>query len=464
MHLPPETRGEPKKLRSLPATRTPTSPGSVIRAYLVISALFTLSASLIWGVNALFLLNAGLDLFEVFIVNAAFMAGMAVFEIPTGVFADASGRRRSFLLSAITLAVGTLGYVAIAASGAGLVPFVLASVILGLGFSFYSGAVEAWLVDALDATAYEGQLDSVFARGALVSGAAELVGSVGGGLLGSIDLALPFLVRAGLLIVVFVVAFASMRDVGFTPRSVSLADVPAEMNRVLRVGMTFGWRNPSVRLLMIVSLVHGAFLIWGYYAWQPYFLELLQNDAVWVAGVVAALVALATMAGNGLVEYFARFCGKRTTLLLAGAAVLTVATVGVGLADSFWSAVLLFLVAMGATGVVTPVQQAYLHALVPSTQRATVVSFASLLGSAGGVAGSLGLGYLSSARSIATGYVAGGFVTLLALPALLLLRARREPADVIVGRPAGKRAPCTPQGLPPVSFLDTTVRQPERPR
>jgi MFS family permease len=440
------------------------SSARVIRVYLAISALFTLSASLIWGVNTLFLLGAGLDLFEVFVANAAFTAGMVVFEIPTGVLADTSGRRRSFLLGAVTLMIGTLGYVAIADRGGGLIPFVLASAILGLGFSFYSGAVEAWLVDALRAAAYDGQLDRVFARGALVSGAAELVGSVSGGLLGSIDLALPFLVRAGLLAAVFVVAFASMRDVGFTPRAISLADLPAEANRVLRASLMFGWRNASVRLLMIVSLVHGAFLIWGYYAWQPYFLELLQQDAVWIAGVIAALVALATMAGNWLVEYFAGFCGKRTTLLLAAASVLGLATIGVGLVDSFWNAVLLFLIAMGATGVVTPVQQAYLHALVPSAQRATIVSFVALLGSAGGVAGSLGLGYLSSARSLALGYVAGGVVTLMALPALLLLRKRLDPDDVFVGRPAGKRAPCAAQGLPAVSFLDTTVRQPEQPR
>jgi MFS family permease len=435
------------------------SSAAVVRAYLAISGLFTLSASLIWGVNTLFLLDAGLDLFEVFIANAAFTAGMVVFEIPTGILADAGGRRRSFLLSTVTLAIGTLGYVGSAAVGAGLVPFVIASLVLGLGFSFYSGAVEAWLVDALGATAFEGQLDRVFARGAMVAGAAEIVGSVGGGLLGSIDLALPFLVRAALLAMLFFVALASMREIGFTPRAVTFTALPAEMNRVLQSSLAIGWRNRSVRLLMMVSLVHGAYLIWGYYAWQPYFLELLRRDAVWVAGIVAASIALATMVGNALVDYFANFCGKRTTLLLAAAVVLAAATIAVGLVDSFWSAVLLFLLSMGATGVLAPVQQAYLHSLVPSAERATAVSFVSLMGSAGGVAGSLGLGYLSSARSLATGYVAGGIVSLLALPALILLRTRREPADAIAGRSAGKSAPCGPQGLPPVSFLDTTSRR-----
>ena len=67
------------------------TPAQVVRAYLVISGLFTLSASVIWGVNTLFLLDAGLDIFEVFVVNAAFTVGMVLFEIPTGVVADTTG-------------------------------------------------------------------------------------------------------------------------------------------------------------------------------------------------------------------------------------------------------------------------------------------------------------------------------------------------------------------------------------
>ena len=172
---------------------------------------------------------------------------MVTFEIPTGVVADTTGRRRSFLLSAITLGVGTLAYVTIAAVGGGLVAFVVASIALGLGFSFSSGAVEAWLVDALKATGYQGQLDRVFARGEMVSGAAMLVGSVGGGVLGSLDLAWPFLVRAGLLGAVFLVGLGWMRDVGFTPRTLRLAAMPTEMGRVLHASVQFGWRSRPVR-------------------------------------------------------------------------------------------------------------------------------------------------------------------------------------------------------------------------
>jgi MFS family permease len=437
------------------------TPAQVIRAYLAVSGLFTLSASVIWGVNTLFLLDAGLDIFDVFVANAAFTAGMVLFEIPTGIVADTSGRRRSFLFSTSTLALGTLGYLVIAASGGGLMLFVLASIVLGLGFSFYSGAVEAWLVDALTATGYEGQLDRVFAPAAMVSGIAEIGGSVGGGLLGSIDLAVPFVVRSVLLVAVFLIGYASMHDIGFVSRATTLAAMPTEMKRVLNASLAFGWRSRSVRLLLIVSVVQSGFLMWGFYAWQPYFLELLDEDAVWIAGIVAALIALATIAGNALVDYVARFCGRRTTLLISSAGTLGLAAAGVGLVSSFVPAVALFLVAMAATGVGTPVQQAYLHAIVPSSERATVVSFNSLVGSAGGIGGSLGLGYLSRVQSLAAGYVVGGLSTLLALPPLLFLRGRREPADVLVGERAGATGPCAGQGLPTVSSLDTTARQPE---
>src|SRR5918998_1443646 len=100
--------------------RSTLGPPRIVRTYLLISGLYTLSASVIWGVNTLFLLDAGLDIFEVFVVNAAFTGGLVLFEVPTGVVADTRGRRRSFLWSSAILFVGTVGYVTIAVVGGGL--------------------------------------------------------------------------------------------------------------------------------------------------------------------------------------------------------------------------------------------------------------------------------------------------------------------------------------------------------
>ncbi len=426
----------------------------VIRSYLVIAGLYTLSASLIWGINTLFLLEAGLDIFSVFLVNSIFTGSMAVFEIPTGVLADTRGRRASFLLSVAIVLIGTLGYVGVAGIENNLWLFGLMSVVLGLGYTFYSGATEAWLVDALKATGYEGQLDQVFAHSSIVSGVAMLIGSIGGGLLGNIDLAFPYLARAGLLAVVFMVAFFTMHDLGFTPHTMKLSELPAEMGQVAQVSLAYGWHQPSVRLLIIASFIQSIFMAWGFYAWQPYFLELLGQNLPWVAGTVAALISLATIAGNSLVEWFTRYCGRRTTLLLWAAAIQTVAAVGVGLAGSFWLAVTLYLIVMGTMGVWGPVKQAYIHQIIPSEQRASVISFDSLVASGGSVLGQTALGRLAQTRSIASGYIVGGLTTVLVLPVVVLLRRRNDDADFIIGT-AAKQGACAAHGIPKVSAVDT---------
>jgi MFS family permease len=407
------------------------SPKRVIRSYLVISGLFTLSASLIWGINTLFLLDAGLTIFQVFVANAAFTAAMALFEVPTGVVADTRGRRVSFLLSEAILAVGTLAYVGVAAIHGGLLLFCLAGVVLGLGYTFYSGAVEAWLVDALKATGYERELDGVFARASMVSHVAMIGGTVGGGLLGTIDLSIPYLVRTALIVMALAVGLRTMHDIGFTPRTMRMRGMVGEMRKVGRAGITYGWRKPAVRLLLMESFVTWGFFSWAWYAWQPYFLELYGSDAIWVSGLIAAVFSLAGIAGNALVGRLATPGRRRTSILLVAGAATTSTMVATGLIRSFWITVPVFLLGAVAGGVLQPVRQTYLHRSIPSSERATLVSFDSLVGSLGSVGGQTGLGYLSQERSVPAGFVVGGLVTVLTIPIYVRLRSLREPADRI---------------------------------
>src|SRR5574341_1166566 len=228
---------------------------SIIRTYLLITGLFNLAASLIWGVDTLFKLQAGLDIFQVMLTNAAFTLGMMVFEIPPGVVANTLGRRVSLLLCVATLLVSTLLYVSIAWRGWGFWPFMITSVFLGLGYTFYTGAVDAWLVDALKATGYEEPLEPVFARGQMVFGGAMLVGTLGGGLLGQINLSIPYLVRAATFLPLFALAWVWMTELGYTPRALEWRRVPAELRRVFVEGMNFGLHHRVVRPVMLASLV-----------------------------------------------------------------------------------------------------------------------------------------------------------------------------------------------------------------
>ena len=167
-----------------------------------------------------------------------------------------------------------------------------------------------------------------------------------------------------------------------------------------------------------------------------------------MAGLVAAAIALSTIAGNEVVDIASRYCGRRTTLMLWAVGIQSAAAILLGLTSSFWVALPALLGIMGALGVEGPVRQAYIQQLIPSEQRATVTSFDSMVGGVGGTGGQLGLGALGEVRSVPSAFVVGGLATAAVLPLVAAVRTIGGPADNIVGRKAGADSPCAAAGLP----------------
>ena len=108
----------------------------------------------------------------------------------------------------------------------------------------------------------------------------------------------------------------------------------------------------------------------------------------------------------------------------------------------------------GAVGAAGPVKQAFLQNSIPSEQRASITSFASMFGNGGGVLQQAGLGYLARVRSIAEGYVIGGAFTLVAQVLLWRLRSLGADTDIILGRRGGVRGSCPAQGIPEIALVD----------
>jgi MFS family permease len=410
------------------------TPDRIQRIYITLLLLQTLAASLIWGVNTLFLLDAGLSITAAFVANGAFTAGMMIFEVPTGVVADAAGRRTSFILGAVTLLITTMAYLGLWWVGAHLIWWVVVSALIGLGFTFFSGATEAWLVDALDATGYEGQIDMVFGKGQVAAGAATLAGTIGGGFLAQLSLGLPYAIRSLLLVAVIIAAAVWMHDIGYQPqRGERIAD---EVKKILSSSIKHGFGNPPVRMFLLGAPFAMGVGIWVFYAFQPYLLQLFGDEsAVYLSGIAAAIFAVAQMAGGASVSLVRRFLDLRTVGVGAEVAVGAVALVGVGLAEQlavpvgFWvSIVLLALVAM-AGAVAMPLQQAFVNEVIPSAQRATVLSFQSLMGSAGGVVFQPALGRVADVWSLGVGYVVAGALYALRLPFIIAIRRMNLRAD-----------------------------------
>ena len=419
----------------------PTTPRSIQRTYLVLLLGNTLAASFIWGINTIFLLDAGLSNLEAFAANACFTAGMVLFEVPTGVVADTVGRRASYLLGTVTLTASTLLYLLLWQVGAPFWAWAVVSVLIGLGFTFFSGSLQAWVVDALTATGFTGELESVFGRGQVVTGAAMLTGSVAGGFIAQqTSLGVPFVLRAVVLAVMFAVAFKLMRDIGFAPARTGRPLVA--MRQVASASIDHGWRVPAIKWLMVEALFTGGVAIYGFYALQPYLLELYGDPhAYLIAGLSAAIVAGAQMLGGVLATRIRSLFRHRVSALIALAAVSVLAIGAIAIVESFWAVIGLTVVWSLLFSATMPIRQAYINDMIPSQQRATILSFDSLMSSAGGAWAQPVLGRAADAWGYAPSYAISAGIAALGLPFLAL--SRRQTARRGVIRPPQRRPNAT---------------------
>ena len=401
----------------------------VQRSYLLITLMSTLAASFIWGVNTLFLLDAGLSNTQAFTVNAFFTAGMVLFEVPTGVVADTWGRRGSYLLGTATLLASTLLYLLMWWIEGPFYGWALSSILIGLGFTFFSGATEAWLVDALEFTGFEGTLESVFAKSQIVSGIAMLTGSVAGGYIAQItNLGVPFILRCVMLAATFAVAYIYMHDLGFIKKETT--SPVKEMKQIVGASVEHGWRNPPVKWLMLAAPFNMGVGIYAFYAMQPYLLELWGNsEAYAIAGLAAAIVAGAQIVGGLLVGYIPKLFKSRTSVLIFVTLTSVIVLALIGLTNNFWTAVGLLVVWALVFAAARPVRQAYINGVIPSQQRATVLSFDSLMSSGGGVITQPALGRVADQFSYSTSYVVCSAIQIVALPFIYLAKKTRAESD-----------------------------------
>lgn len=302
---------------------------------------------------------------------------------------------------------------------------------LGLGLTFFSGATEAWLVDALAATGHEGKLDDVLARGQVVTGAAMLSGTVGGGFLAQLtNLGVPYVVRAGLLGLTLVVAAAGMKDLGFSPQRGQRHG--AQVRAVLETSLDYGLRRPAVRWVMVAAFCSGGVGIYGFYAAQPFLLQLYGDPGAFgVSGIAAAAIAASQIAAGFTAPHLRRWFTRRTHVLVTSAALVVLWLIAMSQVSTFAAALVVLIGWSFSMWVTMPLRQTYLNGLIPSAQRATVLSFDNLMLSAGAALAQPLLGRVADVRGYAFAYLVSAFVQISALPFLLLARRANAPSDPI---------------------------------
>lgn len=398
-------------------------PAAVFLAQSFLGSLSLTTALTLASVYAI--TEAGLGAFELLLVGAFLEGSILLFEVPTGLVADAYGRRRSVLIGTTLIGASFVLW--------GLVPalwaILLAQAGWGLGYTFRSGAVQAWLSDEVG----EQEANRLFLRGSQTATAGAFLGTFVAIGLGSVSLGLPLVVGGAGQLAVVVLLLVTMPERGFARiEPVGGGRLPA-LRAPLGRAMALVRSRPVIGSILAIALFHGAASETMDRLWELRLLDSFTFPTIGpIAGIPAwfGLINLVSMAlAIGATEIVRRRVdpsshGAVTGVLMACQVVL-IATVaafalapGVALAlSALWGYWLM-------RDIVSPLSEAWLNQHLEPASRATVFSFAGQADALGQLAGGPMLGIVAAGAGTPAAILVSGLVL---VPSLILYaRARRQ--------------------------------------
>ena len=399
---------------------------SITRRYYGVWWSYAFAGGFLFGIYPLFLRARGLNQFETNSVLATYFAVTFLTDVPTGAFADALGRRRSFLLGCAARCAAFMVYF----FSYRYFMFLIAETIDGIGTTFCNGAIDAWGVDALDDAGFDTVKDRLFSRVAQLSTVGFMVSALIGAHVGNINIAWPWLLGAGGYLLSGVIGSFLMR--GERPRTahVEVRAFPAMISRRVVEGLRHGFRHRTVLMLAMAGAIQT--LAWAplWVEWPVYFNH-SYGVGVWIIGWIWSLFAIARMIGA---EAVARLKGDEpgrnrmlSALVVSAAALLFMAGAG-GNRPNFALGIL-FVMNL-CTGAMTPLAQSWLNEQLASGDRATMMSFNSTLSTLGGSIGALIGGWLADAYGIPFGWQVAAFILLSSAACYWALRPKSRPEEV----------------------------------
>lgn len=345
---------------------------------------------------------AGLTPVQLIIVGTVMEATCFLFEIPTGVVADLYSRRLSALIGAFVVGLGIL----IQGIWPSFWPIVLAQIVWGIGFTFISGAVDAWITDEVGVDAVQ----SLFTRFQQQHLALTVVGTILAGAFGQVNLQLPLILAGVGYLLLGAAMTVVMPETGFHPAPREQRETWSHLKHTFLTGVGAARRPGVVRSFLVIALLTGVSSevfdrLWTARVLQAFTLPTVwgtDDPAIWftafaLIGSVVALVA--SLLTNRLAP--ARINALHPSGLLAALLLVQVAgIIAFALSGSLWPALIAMWVRDSAKAIAYPVQSAWLNRNVESRTRATTLSLTSQADAIGQVVGGPPLGLLATRTSI----------------------------------------------------------------
>ena len=369
---------------------------------------------------------AGLAPFQLVLVGTTLEVSAFVFEVPTGIVADVYSRRTSIIIGYLLMGVGFLveGLFPL------FLPILLAQVIWGLGYTFTSGASQAWITDEIG----EGPANKLFLRATQVGLVASLAGMGLAILIGANNVALPILVGAVGVMLIGCVLILIMPETGFHPADKEGRTTWQHMWHTFHEGVNAVRARPRLISIIGVGLFYGLYSEGFDRLWVKHFLDTFELPLLFGSNQVA-FFALLRIAGSVLTILAVRFVEKRVdsgSALAIGRAMLIVtgsiaaAMIGFALSPLLSLTIGLYLAIATLRNVHNPLSTAWVNQKLDSKVRATVHSMFGQVDAFGQIAGGPGVALVTRFYSVIAAITTSG---VLLTPALYLVgRANAQSA------------------------------------
>jgi MFS transporter, DHA3 family, tetracycline resistance protein len=401
--------------------------------WLIYTGVWAFVGSLSWTTAAVYLIrDVGMTPLQLVLTGTAFEVAFFLCEIPTGVVADLYSRRLSLVIAAVVSGAAMIISGAIPSA----LVVIAAAALWGAGWTFRSGAEDAWLADELGPR----RLGSAYQRSAQLARVTGLAGIATAVALASVELRLPLLAAGVVTLLLAAFLAVAMPEHGFMPpeRSASTSHVAAA-TATARDGGRLVRTHRVLTLVLVIAFVTGMWAEGFDRLWEAHLLfdvglpDLAGlGDVAWFGVIGAGTLVLSFAVAAPLVKRVERLGQEglaRLLLLLHG--LLIVAALSFAWAGTVWAALLAF----WATTVVRELTEApfrtWLNGTVTDSRiRATVLSITGVAGSAGEWAGGPVLGAIGNRWSVRTALGAGALLLTptLALFARAARHHGREPA------------------------------------
>ncbi|MBI5958942.1 MAG: MFS transporter [Chloroflexi bacterium] len=393
-------------------------PRDAFFIFLSMEGAVAFSFSLIFTVNMVYQVTVvELNPLQLVLVGTLLESTIFLFEIPTGIVADVYSRRLSIITGYLLIGLGFITESSIARFEAVL----LAQVLWGLGYTFTSGATQAWIADEVG----EERAGNAFMRGAQIGAIGGLIAipiSVG---LASLNVRLPILLGGLLFMLSGLRLLLIMPEKGFKP-------VPAEERESWRTMIhTFRAGLRVVRGRTVLMSFVGISIFFGLYSegmdrlWTAHLLTNFTlpspgglKPVTWF-GIIGATGMLLSIISTEIARRRLNSANPRhiVRVLFVLSGLMVTSIIAFGLAPRFGIALAAFLMFGMLRSTSGPIFTAWINPHIESSVRATVFSMTSQVDAISQVVGGPGLGFIGTRFSIRAAIVCSGIVL---SPVLLL--------------------------------------------